>query len=85
METHIDYSNILTTSDLKTSAYLLCVGIQMFDVTREQNRAVFSFVNNDQVREYLKDYWSNNATVNPRLLFEKLDYLKDLIHRDYQV
>ena len=84
METKTDYSNILTTSDIKTSAYLLACGIELFDTTKEQNKLNFCFVNSDKVKGFLKDYWGGRASVSPRLLFEKLDYLKDLIHRDYK-
>lgn len=85
METKIDFSNLLVTSDLKTSAFLLASGVEIFETTKEQNKLSFCFVNTDKVKQFLKEYWGNSATVNPRLLFEKLDYLKDLIHRDYRI
>lgn len=83
MENAIEY---LKTADIKTSAYLLVKGIPLVSVQKDDPRKIiFCFVNEEKVRSLLNDFWSGKALVNPRALFEKLDYLKDLIHRDYEI
>ncbi len=42
-------------------------------------------MDSNDLRKALQDYWTNQASVNPRLLFDNFDYLKDLLHRDYEV
>jgi len=83
MENQID---IYRTSDTKTSAFLLCNNIPLLSLDNDDPRKVFfSFQNSDEVAKLLSAFWSDQAIVNPRLLFEKLDYLKNLIHGNYQI
>lgn len=79
-------TNIFKTSDIKISAFLLCKDIPLLELDKENIRKIFfCFQNSNEVAKLLNVYWSDQATVNPRLLFEKLDYLKDLIHGNYEI
>lgn len=77
-------TELFQTSDIKSSAYLLSEGIPLNKFIADNPRKiVFCFLNTEKVKTLLENFWANQASTNPRLLFEKLDYLKDLIHRDY--
>lgn len=79
-------TDILQTSDTKTASYLLSVGIPLTKIIKNNpQRIIFCFPQNDDVKRLLQQYWTNKALVNPRALFDQFDYLKDLIHRDYDV
>lgn len=83
MENQID---ILQTSDTKTVAFLLCKDIKILKIIRDDpHRIIFCLPQNREVKTLLQLYWANQAQVNPRDLFDKFDYLLDLIHRDYDV
>ncbi len=83
MENQIE---LFTTSDTKTSAYLLTCDIPLVKIVKENpHKIVFGFHQNEDVKRLLQQYWTNQAKVNPRKLFDSLDYLKDLIHRDYDI
>ena len=83
MENQID---ILQTSDIKTSAYLLSAGVSLVRIIKNNpQKIVFCFPQNQEVKRVLQLYWTNKAQVNPRNLFDNFDYLKDLIHRDYDI
>ncbi len=74
------------TSDIKTSSFLLSVGVELLKVIKDEpQKVIFCFADSNEVKEYLNSYWQGKALVNPRTLFEKLNYLKDLIHRDYEI
>ncbi|MFA6446314.1 MAG: DUF5659 domain-containing protein [Candidatus Paceibacterota bacterium] len=76
----------LDTSDIRTSCFLLSSGIKILKVIKSNpQKVVFCFPNNPEIKKLLDDYWNDKATTNPRLLFECLDHLKDLIHRDYEI
>lgn len=83
MENNIE---IFTTSDTKTSAYLLTCDVPLIKLIKDNPRKIiFGFQQTSEVKKFLQDYWTNKAKVNPRKLFDNLDYLKDLIHRDYDL
>ncbi len=83
MKNQID---IYRTSDTRTSAFLLCNKIPLLSLDSDDPRKIFfCFQNSDEITKLLSTYWSDRAMVNPRLLFEKLDYLKDLIHGNYEI
>lgn len=79
-------TELLKNSDTKTSAFLLTEGIPLVKIIKNDPRKViFCFPNTNKVKELLSRYWTNKATSNPRLLFDNVDYLMDLIHRDYEI
>lgn len=79
-------TELFKTTDTKSSAYLLTAGISIVKVIKDNSqRFTFCFPDTKNVKELLQKYWTNKAMVNPRSLFENLDYLKDLIHRDYEI
>lgn len=76
----------LDTADTHTASFLLSKGVKLIKVIRDNpQRVIFCFPNNSEVKKLLEDYWNDETTVKPRLLFECLDHLKDLIHRDYEI
>lgn len=83
MEKQIDYHQ---TTDIKTSAYILSEGISVSKIiTDNPEKIIFCFPNTQKVKDLLKRYWTNRASTNPRLLFDNFDYLKGLVHRNYQI
>lgn len=83
MENNIE---LFTTSDTKTSAYLLTCDISLIKIIKDNpHKIIFAFEQNGNVKKLLQEYWTNKARVNPRKLFDNLEYLKDLIHRDYDI
>lgn len=79
-------TELFTTSDTKSSAYLLTEGVSIVKIIKsDPQRVLFCFPNSAVVKKLLQEYWTNKASANPRLLFDNLDYLKDLIHRDYEI
>lgn len=83
MENQIE---LFQTSDTKTSAYLLTAGLSLSKIIKsDPRRVIFCFIQSEELKKLLQLYWTNRAQVNPRSLFDNLDYLKDLIHRDYDV
>jgi hypothetical protein len=79
-------TELFKTTDIKSSAYLLTEGLSIVKIIKsDPQKIVFCFSDTDQAKELLQQYWTNKALVNPRSLFENFDYLKDLIHRDYEV
>ena len=83
MENQIE---LFKTTDIKSSAYLLTKGISIVKIIKtDPRKIIFCFQDSTNLKELLQQYWTNRASVNPRLLFDNFDYLKDLIHRDYEV
>lgn len=76
----------LKTADIKISSFLLSKGASLLKLIKDNpQKIIFCFPETNETKSQLKDYWNDQAIVNPRILFEKLDYLKDLIHRDYEI
>lgn len=83
MENQIE---LFKTTDIKSSAYLLTIGVSLIKIIKSDPRKIiFCFTDSTELREALQQYWTNKASVSPRLLFDNFDYLKDLLHRDYEV
>lgn len=83
MENQTDYYQ---TTDIKTSAFILSEGISISKIlTANPQKIIFCFTDTKRLKELLKKYWANKALTNPRLLFENFDYLKGLVHRNYQI
>lgn len=79
-------TNTFKTTDIRTSAFLLSKNVQLTDVIKDNPRKIlFCFPDTILVKTLLKNYWKDQASVNPRVLFESLEQLKDIIHRDYEV
>ncbi|KKQ92222.1 MAG: hypothetical protein UT17_C0003G0245 [Candidatus Woesebacteria bacterium GW2011_GWB1_39_10] len=79
-------TELFKTSDIKSSAYLLTEGISIVKIIKSDPQKVhFCFPNTPEVKNLLQRYWTNRASANPRLLFDNFDYLKGLIHRDYEI
>jgi hypothetical protein len=83
MENQVD---LFKTTDIKSAAFILTTGISMVKIIKtDPRKIIFCFTDTNDLREALQQYWTNRASVNPRLLFDNFDYLKDLLHRDYEV
>lgn len=79
-------TEIIKTADTRTASYLICVNIPLIKIIRNNpQRIVFCFPQNEEVKRLLQLYWTNKAQCNPRLLFEKYDYVLDLVHQDYDI
>lgn len=79
-------TELFQTSDIKSSAYLLCKGLAITKIIKgDTQKVVFCFSGPEKVKELLQEYWTNKASVNPHSLFENFDYLKGLIHKDYEI
>jgi hypothetical protein len=79
-------TELFKTSDIKSSAYLLCEGLSITKIIKgDAQKIVFCFSDLEKAKELLQKYWTNKALINPRSLFENFDYLKGLIHRDYEI
>jgi len=73
-------NNTFGNPDIKTASFLLASNIPLVKVIKDNpKKVVFYFSDTKEVKQLLEQYWQDQAVVNPRLLFEKLDYLKDLI------
>jgi hypothetical protein len=79
-------TELFKTSDIKSSAYLLCGGLTITKIIKsDAQKVVFCFSDSEKAKKLLQKYWTNEAPVNARTLFENFDYLKGLIHRDYEI
>lgn len=75
-------NRLYQTTDTKCAAYLLTESVPLSSLNKANpRRIVFCFPDNPAVQSLLRRYWANLARVNPRLLFDNYEYLKDLIHQ----
>lgn len=73
-------NSVYESSDIKSCAYLLSVGYLITSTKRLGSRKfVFYFENTPELKESLALYWADKSVINPRLLFDNYDHLKDLI------
>ena len=76
--------NSFATSDIKITTFLLCSGIPLQKLVKDDPRKiVFCFEDEEAVSKVISSYWSNEAMVDPKQLFDCWDYLKKLIHGDF--
>lgn len=78
-------SNNYFTSDIQIASYLMSKGISFLGVDRppEAKKAIFVFEQvGDKINKLIQDYFSDKATVNPRVLFASFSNLKSVIFRE---
>lgn len=76
MENKINY----LSSDIKIASYLLSKGISLIGVDRPHaKKVIFIFEDSDKIKQLIQDYFSDKASVSPRLLFQSFDNLKSII------
>lgn len=74
------------TSDIRIASYLLSKGISLVGTERSNHRkVVFVFEKSNDTSVLIRDYLSDKANVNPRLLFESFDNLKSVIFREIEI
>jgi len=61
------------------AAYLYVSDIPFVGITKNDGRTSFSFRNKNKAENLIADYFSGNASANPRDLFSRFNDLKDLI------
>lgn len=82
----IKQTELFESTDIKSCSYLLSRGVSIVKIiTENPQKIIFCFPDTDEVKQFLKEYWTNKGSANPRLLFENFDYLKGLVHRNYQI
>ena len=69
-----------TTSDLGSSACLLCLNHTLLSITKIGNKASFEFQDSPLLRTDLNKYWENKIKVDPRTYFDNLKMLKNRIY-----
>lgn len=79
-------TNNFLTSDIKIASYLLSKNVSLLGADRSNNKKiVFIFAKDQDISSIVQDYWANKAIVNPKALFESMDYLKGIIYGDYEI
>lgn len=74
------------TSDIKIASFLLSKGVSLCETERHNSRKViFIFERSDKTTSLIKDYLTDKAIVNPRLLFESFENLKSIIFEEIKL
>lgn len=72
---------LFTTNDLALSSALLALNFTICDLDfTDPRKATFVFVEDQDLREAIQDYWNNKLLVNPRTYFNTLKDLKSRIY-----
>jgi len=72
---------LFVTNDLALSSALLALDFILCDLDfADPKKASFVFVEDQELREAVRDYWDNKLLVNPRLYFNTLKDLKSRIY-----
>lgn len=75
-----------STSDIKIASYLLSKNISLIGVDRQTNQKVFFvFDKSDKTLKSIKDYLTDKAVCNPRVLFESFGHLKSVIFKEIEI
>lgn len=82
MENKIDN---FSTSDIKIASYLLSKNIPLIGVDRETQKVIFVFDKSDKTLKSIKDYLTDKAVCNPRVLFESFGHLKSIIFKEIEI
>lgn len=70
-----------STNDLALSSALLALDFIMCDLDfSDPKKATFVFVEDQELREAVRNYWDNKLMVNPRTYFNTLKDLKSRIY-----
>ena len=72
-------NEIYRTRRLNIAAYLYASGLKLFDTEKINNEVYFSFTPADKATVLVDEYYAGKASVNPQVLFARLNDLKDLI------
>jgi Domain of unknown function (DUF5659) len=71
------------TNDLHLAATLQCMGLELLEVDRGDPRRVrFVFTDDDQRREWTRQYLAGELRVNPLVLLNSFRMLKRQIYAD---
>lgn len=74
-----------STSDIKIASYLLSKNISLIGVDRETQKVIFVFDKSDKTLKSIKDYLTDKAVCNPRVLFESFGHLKSIIFKEIEI
>ncbi len=64
---------------INIAAFLYSSGLQLVGTTRTSGEVHFEFIPKDKAEKLVKTYFADDASVNPRELFARLNDLRDLI------
>lgn len=64
---------------INIAAFLYSSGLQLVGTTRSDGEVHFEFIPKDKADKLIETYFADEATVNPRELFARLNDLRDLI------
>lgn len=67
------------TRTLNIAAYLYAAGLKLKGTAKVNGEVFFIFIPQEKAEELVQNYFSNNASVNPKELFARLNDLRDLI------
>ena len=71
---------IYQTSDIAVSAFLLAKGYKLEEVERSSVKLLFRFVETDELKTQIRNFWDYKETVCPLTYYQKLRELKMIIH-----
>lgn len=71
---------IYQSKDFYLSAYLIAEGFQLYDHERSHGFTLFYFIETDQLKALVKQFYSLNASVEPIKYSQALRALKGVIH-----
>lgn len=75
----VDMNEKYETKNLNLAAYLYAKGVTLADSRRIDGVVYFNFSPKEEAEGLIEDYFADNAVVNPRELFSRLNDLRDLI------
>ena len=73
-------------TDFYITAYLLCSGCQLLGIKRQQakkQKCVFVLRSEEDIETLIKDYYNDNAQVNPKAFKTKIQDLKAMIYSGF--
>jgi hypothetical protein len=75
----IDEQKVYETSDIYLAAYLRNAGLHYVSLRHSTNRVFFAFQDSPDRRELVRAFYSDEATLSPRILRDGVRDLKSLI------
>ncbi len=68
-----------TTSDFYLSAFFCLNGLELKEMRSQENRKLFVFEDTDELQQLKRDYYWNNATVDPLSYKKAIRQLKGMV------
>lgn len=79
MNQNIEY---FKSNELALASALIVLGYPLFAIDKQKPKSVFLFERNEGLDELVKDFWTGNLRIEPKLYFNAIKEIKSRLYSE---